>query len=143
MPSPCYPKGDNAGYLKEFCTVRMCTARGSGHTTAICKVAKEYFENAIFLSPTVEMSERLNECFRSLQVDSSEFVKTNKHEIFGRNGRYLFGTYNSLDTFRGNECEAVFVDGTFMMNNKKEEDIYTILSPCMCKYSQRFFIFIQ
>ena len=147
MPSPCSPKQDktgclSAGYLKERCTVRMCTARQSGHSTAIFRIAREYFEKVIFLSPTLKMSERLNECFLG-KIDGLDLVKANKHEVLTRKDRYLFGTHNSLDVFRGQECEAVFVDGTFNMSVSKEDDIYTVLAPCMQNYPQRFFIFVQ
>lgn len=145
LPSPCYTKEDNAGYLKEFCTVRMCTARRSGHTMAIFKIAREYFEKFIFLSPTLEMSARLNECFLGClrKIDGLDIMKANEHEILMKKDRYLFGTYNSLDMFRGQECEAVFVDGTFGMTLSKENNIYTVLAPCMQNYPQRFFVFVQ
>ena len=32
-----YPSIYSLGYKKEFCTIRICTARQTGHTTAILK----------------------------------------------------------------------------------------------------------
>ena len=40
-PSDSLEDGRVLGYYREFCTIRMCTARQSGHTQAICRVAKE------------------------------------------------------------------------------------------------------
>lgn len=140
----CRPKCDyTISYFNEFCTVRMCTSRGSGHSTAICRVAREYFSRVIFLSFNLSMAERLRETFCSLEVDSFEFIK-NKQEIQTRGGgRYWFGSTKSLDSFRGVECEAVFIDGTFDLTDKNKDLIYLTLAPCMKNYPQRFFVFIQ
>lgn len=136
--------GCDLGYLNEFCTVRMCSSRGSGHTTSMCKLAKEYFDKVIFLSPNHDMSERLNDCFQNLHSSRIEKSSRHKDEIVTQSGHYLFGSHNSLNNFRGMDCEAVFIDGTFMLNTiSKENEIYSTLAPCMKKYPQRFFIFIQ
>lgn len=142
---------DEKSHLKEFCTIRMCTARQSGHTTAMCKIAKEYFDKVIFISPQYDMAERLNLIFCNMVYEQSqrnisecpEFTKVTKNEISTKNGYYFFGSQNSLDIFRGREVEAVFIDGSFAITSKKEDDIYMTLAPCMSKYPQRFFIFIQ
>lgn len=133
----------NISYLKEYCTAKMCTARRSGHTTAMCLIAKEYFDKVVFLGPTYDMSENIAQCFRRLQNDNTEFIRETKNELTTKSGYYLFGSQNSLEVFKGKEIEAVFIDGTFFMTSKKEDEIYQALSPCMCKYPQRFFIFIQ
>lgn len=131
------------GYFNEFCTVRMCTARRSGHTTALCRVAKEYFDKVIFLSPNLDMSKKLWSHFRSLP-DNCEFSKVIAGEIStNTGGRYLFGSHLALDKFRGVETEAVFVDGTFSLNAKEEEEIYSCFASCMKKYPQKFFVFVQ
>lgn len=142
---------DEKSYLKEFCTVRMCTSRQSGHTTAMCKIAKEYFDKVMFISPQYDMAERLNKCFQTIIYtqsqksisENSEFTKVTKNEICTKNGYYFFGSQNSLEVFKGREAEAVFIDGSFALTSNKEDDIYMALGPCMYKYPQRFFVFIQ
>ena len=147
LTTPCKPLlwfGESpVSYLNEFCTVRMCTARRSGHTTAMCKLANEYFDKVIFLSPNQEMSYRLFDYCDSLHSSSIEKSSRHKDEIVTKTGTYLFGSHNSLNNFRGMECEAVFIDGTFWLNAKKEDEIYSALTPCMKNNPQRFFIFIQ
>ena len=46
---------------KEFCTVKMSTARRSGHSTALAKIALEHFDKALFLAPTLSMVNHLQE----------------------------------------------------------------------------------
>jgi len=134
---------EEKSYWKEFCTVRLTTSRRSGHTTSVCKLAHEYFDKAIFLSPSLEISKNLNLMFRNLQRDNSDYKKITDFEILTSNGGYFFGTHNSIDKFRGIDCEAVIIDGTFSLSHQKEEDVYEILGPCMCKHPQKFFIFVQ
>lgn len=142
--------GRELGYFNEFCTVRMCTARQSGHTTAMLKIIKEYFNKAIILSPWLRMSDRLNEIFRKLYPSSKEeynnYLSITKSEIMTQNEHYLFKTWggNSLDNkLRGIETEAIFVDGTFEMSKSVENIIYYVGGPCMANYPQKFFVFVQ
>jgi len=71
-------------------------------------------------------------------------LKKTNSEIVTKTGKsFFFGSYNSLDRFHSINVEAVFVDGTFDMHTKKEDEIYGVLAPCMKNYPQRFFIFVQ
>jgi len=140
MPPPV--KYTIKAYLKEFCTIRMTTSRQSGHTTAVCKLAHEYFDSAILMSPTYEMSKRFCQFLRHV-IPDSEITKITKSELATNNGGYYFGSYKSIDIFRGISCEAVIIDGTFDLTPKKEDELYTVLEPCMSRWHQKFFIFVQ
>jgi len=136
---------DELYYWKEFCTVKMCVARRSGHTTAMCKIAQKYFNSAIFLSPTMEISNNLYKGFAALyEVYDDDFVYLKKRNgtMLTRDGEYFFGSYKSLNKFRGIDCEAVFIDPSCFLRPKETDEIYEILGPCMQNYPQKFFIFI-
>jgi hypothetical protein len=135
---------NDLSYLKEFCTVKMYGSRRTGHTTAMCKVAYEYFDKVAILGFNYDMAEKLSGLFFSpLIKDDKNIIKHNKMEIITTNGYYLFGSKNSLDRFRGWEIEAVFIDVACMLKPKEEKEIYRVFAPCMCNHSQKFFVFIQ
>ena len=115
---------DSAMYnYKEFCTIRMRSARRSGHTTAMCKVAYEYFNKVIFLCPTIGLANRLYNTFVSLYKNEDDIIQRTSGTIITKCGGYFFGSYESLDKFRGIDCEAVFIDPSCMLKPKKEEQI--------------------
>jgi len=43
------PYYDSKAFLKEFCTVKLSTARQSGHTTSALQLCNEYFEKSLYL----------------------------------------------------------------------------------------------
>jgi hypothetical protein len=121
----------------------MATARQSGHTTAAYTVAKEYFNNAIFLSPTYDISSRLNDNFvRFLIKNNIQIVSYTKRHISTKDKKYHFGSYNSLEFSKGLNCEAVFIDPACMLRPREIDDIYRTFAPCMYNNSEKFFIFI-
>jgi hypothetical protein len=150
----------DTSYLKEFCTIRMQTARRSGHTTAICQVAYEYFRRALILFYNHEMSQRTKAYFAEVCAENGitknievglQYPKTkdkfvSKASSFIRvddSDEYCFGSVNSIDNLKGFEFEAIFVDCAFMLSKKKEDKIYETLAPCMAKYPEKFFIFVE
>ena len=130
-------------YCREFCTVRLQTARRSGHTIALCKIAHEYFHKALILAPNNNMSQRIRRSFPNVcGVVGS--VRNLDHVIRVDNAEeYYFGTTNSMDHLRGFEFEAVLVDCAFMLSKKKEDSIYDNFAPSMARYPERFFIFVE
>jgi hypothetical protein len=135
-------KNGSKSYLKEFCTIRMCTSRRSGHTTAACKAAHEYFDRVMFLSPTVEMARQVKNTFMKINYD---FASTGGSDFKTSSGEvYSFESYRSdMNFFSGRQFDAVIVDGTFDLGASKEDEIYDIFGNCMKNNPQRFFIFIQ
>lgn len=128
-------------YWKQFCTIRFCSARQSGNTTAICKIAKDYFTKVIFLSPSYDMSHCVRDTFYRIygKKDVTELLSD---KLLTKNDGYFFGSYGSLDVFRGIACEAVVIDPSFMLNPKQEDEIFRTLGPCMSQHPEKFFIFI-
>lgn len=133
---------DNMSYWKEFCTVRMYTARRSGHTTSICKVAHEYFRKALILAYNLDSAQKIKETFENINVDKAHILKTT-NRVESLDSKYYFESINSFENCRGLDFEAVFVDCAFMLSKQKEDKIYNILAPSMAKHSEKFFIFVE
>lgn len=124
----------------------MCSARQSGHTTAMCKVAYEYFDKVAFLCPNCDIARMVSSnCFSKVikEYSKGDIIKHNSLETITKDGYYMFGSYKNLNTFRGREFEAVFVDPSCLLKPKEEKEIYAIMAPCMLNYPQKFFVFIQ
>lgn len=144
--------GEEIGYWKEFCTVRMTSSRRSGHTTAIAKVAPEYFSKALMLAYNQAQAENLAKTFLGyykpeegkyeITIHGENLIKTTNTKIETERSLYTFGSINCLEKFRGHEFEAIIIDCAFMLSQKGIGDIYS-LGPCMIKYPQKFFIFLQ
>lgn len=138
--------------MREYCTVRMCTARGSGHSWAAYKVAYEYFNSVLFLSPNLQMRDRTKARFVNLNKDEIDASKTQTSafcDLFKTidGSSYYFSDYGFMHVpqhnFRGINLDAVIVDGTFGLSNAKEDEIYDQFSVCMVNNPYKIFIFIQ
>jgi len=138
-------KCDGLSYLKEFCTVRMCGPRRSGHSTAICKIAYEYFDKVAFLSYSYDMAGYLSSTFTNMLKKNScgDIIQHTIRETITASGYYMFGSQNSLEMFKGREFEAIFVECTFNLSKSKENDIYRTFGPAMGNNPQKLFAFIQ
>ena len=142
-----HPNINHNNYAKEFCTVRFASSRRSGHSTAIAKIALEYFNKALILSPTLDMSRHLYQYFMSelerqnitaQKITQSKIIITEDHE-----NMYHFGSLEqNINAFRGISLEAIIVDCAFMMSNAKEEKLYKDFIPAMSCFSEGFWIFI-
>ena len=148
ITTPPFSEVSDKNYLKEFCTVRMATARASGHSMALIKVALEYFDKVLFLSPTVEMAYRLNQYFVEYCTSGTKGItrikRRTQNTLETPDGHYHFTSFkSSLSYHRGIEYEAIIVDGAFWLSQKKEDEIYGSFSPAMARYPEKFFIFIQ
>ena len=141
---------DHGGYAKEYCTVKMTTSRGCGHSTSLANVALKYFNEVIFLSPKLDMAHRLNKIVMSKyyklvgeEEAKSSVVKHTSDHIEFTDGLYYFGNSTRLASMKGITAEAILIDGTFGLNEARENEIYQTFYPVMVKYPQKFFIFVQ
>jgi len=144
---------NNLQYFKEFCTIKYSSARQTGHTTAILYLIRRYFYNALFLSPTHEMSQKLcttlvnwNNIFSQKPIynHTIDSVKI-KNDFTDENDIYIFKSYKNLNinSLRGTMFEAIVVDGTFGLNDKIIKMIYEQLSVNMTHNHFKFFYFIE
>ena len=149
----------NKGVWKEYCTIRLCTSRRCGHTTAIAKVATEYFDHAFFLSLSCDISNRLNQAIVKelyAQKEPRKLYKVTNSLIYGEptpdnlvyqyNMSYHFhgANWDNFDShFRGFSTQAIFVDCASFMSKNVEEKVYRDLGPSMSGNDYQFFIFVQ
>lgn len=143
---------NNYQYHKEFCTIKMSTARGLGHTQAIINTSIKYFNKILILTPTLDISEQTKNKFSYIPntkitkkhaLNSLDIKPITTDLIKVNDKQFHFGSFNNINNFRGYDLEAVYVDVACMINNKQEKEIYDTLAPCMNNYPHKFFIFIQ
>lgn len=130
-----YYESSPMAFFKEFCTVKVCTARQSGHTVAMLRIGKDLFDKSLYLFHNESMRYRIK---NMAEKDYPQEMLL---------GRYEFDSINSMDRIIGNNfenrLEAVFVDtATFVSNNKKEM-IYEHLGNTLARKPYYFFIFVE
>jgi hypothetical protein len=138
------------GYLKEYCTVRCCTARRSGHSTALVNVVLDTFHNVLFLSPNIAMTERLRDlACATLKEKVLGTSKSTVGEIWGQDdSRYFFKPFTclkpqSVDALRGYSFEAICVDCANFLKPKQADVIYKEFAPHVFTSKYKFFIFME
>lgn len=113
-------------YLKEFCTIKLCTARQTGHTSAILRLCTEYFDKSLVLYNTIEMARKIREYYNSLyNEDIISGTITNFHSVY-----------------RGYEFDAIFIDCASFVCSSKLDCIYDELGPCL-NQKEKFVILMQ
>ena len=143
---------DEKAWLKEYCTIRFSTSRQAGHSRAIARLACNYFDNVLFITPIRQMWVHIQNILQE-QLDG-KITKSTASSIETNTGRYDFvlcpmGNYRAYDinSFRsqvvGHECEAIIVDCSNLISPAVEENIYKICAPCMVNHRQKFFIFAE
>jgi len=101
---------------KEFGTIKLCTARGAGHTSVIAKLIEEKFNKVVVVFPTTSLVNIFNKRFPTIK-DKIHFCSPNCfHRLFG------LGDY-----------EAVIVDCCSLISQSKIDELYSITSNVMNK----------
>lgn len=134
-------------YAKEFCTIRLTTARRGGHSSAIARFINEYYDNQwVLISINQNMSlHNLNKIklfgnkyIQKMTTSSVEYKNKNK------TGKTILTSLGSFERdMRGLDINGVIVDGACMLSNKAEEKLYNIGMECMRLQPHQFFIFVE
>ncbi len=107
----CLPK---LRIAKEFATVKLCTTRGAGHTSAIAKLIEEKLNKVVLVFPTMQMSKMFENNF--------PHIKDKIH----------FCSPNSFDRILGlGEYEAVIVDCSSLISQSKIDELYNLTANVM------------
>jgi len=143
------------GYAKECCTIKVCTARRSGHTTAINyfilnKTAK-LNQKWAFICPNPRILEtnknNISEYLKSLNGNIKTTYNPNEFNnyriIFKNGGEIPFITINSLDRLRGTMLDGIIVDCSSLLSENKIDMLYDYGINCMKKNKYKFFIFVE
>ena len=92
--------------MKRFGTVKICTARGCGHTSALAKVIEEKFDKAVVVFPTLKCSAVFQKQYPNLK---------NKITII---------TPETFDKLWGcSDVDAVFVDCCSLLSQSKIDEL--------------------
>jgi len=108
-------------FAKEFCTVRVCGPRGSGHTTVANKLVKQFKGDVVVIAPTLNLAKFITGAKYTCSI----------RDILnqGRNGK--------------DEVKAIIVDMVSMIEPDGIDSIYANFS-CFVRTDQPFFfIFLE
>ena len=134
-------------YAKEFCTIKLSTARRSGHSSAIARFVNEHYsKNWAIISYNQNMSERNIENV-SKNSGNNIYKATKSYIEFTKDkesGKTIFTSFNSFDRdLRGIELDGIIIDCASMLTKKKIKSLYEVGMSCMARKQYQFFIFIE
>ena len=116
-----YYKSDrHLSFMKEFCTIKVCGPRQSGHSTAIQFLTFE-FDKPCVISWTLKMSKRIKE---------------------GASPNTDFASVKSLTRLAGKTYDIIFVDTASLLSKTDIENVYDAAAPCL-KRKPSFLIFME
>ncbi len=123
-------------WLKEYCTIKICSARRAGHTEALKKLIIEDKMNIGCFVPN-------RQWVNIIKKDYKETVEKDINE-----GKLEFCTdMNSIDFLRGknfSNLDAIVVDQASFFSQKKIDKIYDLIILTICRNKIPFYlIFLQ
>jgi hypothetical protein len=142
-------------FAKDFCTIKVCSARRSGHSMAINKFildkAAKSNEKWALISHNQHCLERnlngISEHIKSLNgevIASHSINYFTKHKmVFANGGEIHFISINSTDNLRGLELDGIIVDCTSIISEKKIEQLYNDGFQCMSTKQYKYLIFVE
>ena len=98
-------------WLKEFCTIRVCSSRRTGHTTAISRLIKEDKMKLGVIFP----GNIYKEMFREDLVFSTT-IQNYENDFCGR-------TFKNLD--------GIVIDISFLLSQNKQIKLYSLISSSL------------
>lgn len=135
-------------YAKEFCTIKLATARRSGHSSAIARFINDHNnQNWAVISYNQNMSEHNLERVRFDAMDpksgKSNIIKVTKSYVNFADGKTIFTSFGSFDRdLRGINLDGIIVDCAYMLTKEKTKKLYQTAMPCMARKRYQFFIFV-
>jgi len=142
-------------FAKEFCTIKVCSARSSGHSMAINKFildkAAKSNEKWALISHNQHCLERnlngISEHIKSLNGEVIASYSINyftKHKIvFANGGEIHLISINSTINLRGLELDGIIIDCSSIISEKKIEQLYNDGFQCMSTKQYKYLIFVE
>jgi hypothetical protein len=135
--------------LNEFCTIKLCSSRQSGHSTSLMNLAINKLQSVIFVYPNLKMANRYREVAKSLigehniSRDNNQFMDfVGIDSIFSR--RFIWCSIESLERLRGIDFSLKVSQLSFSINTDPRMTnpllpINAICVDCSCflKHDQR------
>jgi len=118
----------NKQFFKEFCTVRLCSARSSGHSSAIYKLIQNKFEKVVLIYSNISIKNHSESIIREYNIENKIC------SVILNNGKFFPIS---------KEVEAIIVDGSWCLSKKDIEDIYILGERYFDKTKPFYFIFVQ
>jgi len=120
-------KTEYVGFAKEYCTIKLGGARGSGHTTLINLLLQRKFPKSLVLFYNLKM----------MQLYKRHYDKGNKKSIFLSIGSDL----GKLAGHRG--FDAIIIDCASIIPKTKMDNIYKILATEERLEKEFYFILLE
>lgn len=138
-------------YAKEFCTIKLTTARRSGHSHALARLVNQYYRDDWAI---INYNQRLsNHCYQNIRKYKMEKVniyepKSSESKILYMDGCTMSETILTTSfcfdkDLRGIELNGIIVDCACMFSQSKIDSIYDIGMACMKNSKYQFFIFVE
>lgn len=124
-------KMPSIAWAKEFCTVRICGPRGSGHTTAAGKLINWIPKRCVYLSHNFHAATYFWKVIErsGVNVDDADPIVTSDINVGDLRGMR-------------DEIGAVIFDPAALVSNRKQELIYRVFAE-RAKEDVFFFIFLE
>jgi hypothetical protein len=129
----------------QYCTVKICTARASGHTSVALKLMTERFKQSILVVPNMVTARKIIDhpiVAGYIEKDEEEMKISSSIVSLGKNiivtPKTLYSTHGMQSDF-----EAVIVDFSWGLSKKEIDDIYDNLYILMMNHLCKYFIFLQ
>lgn len=116
---------DPKNYAKQFCTIKLATARGTGHTSAMYRYVLDY-DKTLVLSLTHRMAGLIKDGFKSRNTD---------HKVH-------LSSINSIESCRGLDIQSIICDCSSLISEKKKELLYDTFSHECIRQDKFFFVFL-
>jgi len=136
---------DQLSVAKEFCTIKMTTARRTGHSTAIAKFITKHKNNWVIITPVLKQADFLhNMTVNEIKRENLFISKENSLNIESENRKINFMSIHNFDNqLRGLELDGIIVDCASFMNPSKIDLLYRVGIECMRNKPYMFFIFVE
>jgi hypothetical protein len=145
------------GYINEYCTINIKTARRGGHTTSSLRVAFELFPSVAFFSINSQMADRMAGIMDAIVSESEdELVHSRTRNMIATASKYdnkIISRYffygldnrenmNIVSMATGYELDAIIVDPAFDVSDSKRDAFVQLLSEKSLSKDYRFLIYV-
>lgn len=148
------PNLSTLSFAKEFCTIKVCSARRSGHSMAINKFLLDkaasnekwvlISHNQYCLEKNLNNISEYIKCLKGEMIASYNINYFTKHKVvFANGGEIHFISINSTINLRGLELDGIIVDCSSILSEKKIEQLYNDGFQCMSTKKYKYLIFVE
>lgn len=119
---PAYYLRDSIAFLKEYCTIRLCGPRQSGHTTSLSLLVQNYSLRGNIFLPSITMANRI----RDMYYSGDKRIRLYSQSVLVK------------DMFSGHVIDFIACDCASFFSKNFESEVYKL---AMVNYRDPFFIF--